>query len=99
MPTASQSAPEAQDLLPEASDKAERFQIACKLLRNSGAIDAPMPGQRRGESQIDWLVRIGIAVDKYSAAEALLVAKGRSRVLDQTVQLHKGDAGENNGSG
>ena len=80
--------------MPEAPDRAERFRVACRLLRNAGAIDALMPGQRRGESQIDWLVRIGIAVDKYAAAEALMAAKGRTRVLNETMQLahEDGDA-------
>lgn len=88
LPT-SQGAPEAQDPAPEV---VERFKVACRLLRNSGAIDTLMPGQRRGESQIDWLVRIGVAVDKYASAEALIAAKRRTRVLDETMQLLESDA-------
>ena len=82
------SAPEAQDALSETteSDQSYRFRVACRLLRGAGRIDATMPGQRRGESQIDWLVRIGVAVDKYHAAEALIVAKGLTRVLEETIQ-------------
>ena len=87
--TDDQGAAEPQDALPEALDAAMayRFKVACRLLRNSGAIDAPMPGQRRGESQIDWLVRIGIAVDKYAAAEGLIACKRRTNVLIETIQL------------
>ena len=89
--TDDQGAPEAKDALTEAVSEAKalRFRIACRLLRNSGSIDGLMPGQRRGESQIDWLVRIGIAFDKYAAAEALIAAKDRTRVLDESVQLFK----------
>lgn len=83
--TGDENAPEALDLETEA--RQQRFRVACRMLRLSGAIDALMPGQRRGESQIDWLVRIGIAVDKYAAAEGLVVCKRRTRVLDETVQL------------
>ena len=87
LPPADKSAAEPQDRLPEASesDQSYRFRVACRSLRNGGWIDATMPGQRRGESQIDWLVRIGVAVDKYAAADALIAAKGLTRVLDDTV--------------
>ena len=86
-PTADKSAAEPQEALPEApeSDESFRFRVACRSLRSGGWIDATMPGQRRGESQIDWLVRIGVAVDKYHAADALIAAKGLTRVLDDTV--------------
>ena len=88
LPPADKSAPEAQDAVPAApeSDQSSRFRVACRLLRNGGWIDAVVPGQRRGESQIDWLVRIGVAVDKYHAADALIVAHGLTRVLNETVQ-------------
>lgn len=91
---AEKNATESQDKETESRDKALRFRVACRLLRNSGAIDTPMPGQKRGESQIDWLVRIGIALDKYTAAEALIAAKRRTKVLDETLQLLQSEAAE-----
>ena len=86
--TTDKSAPEAQDVVSETpeSDQSYRFRVSCRLLRGAGRIDATMPGQRRGESQIDWLVRIGVAIDKYAAADALIVAKGLTRVLNETVE-------------
>lgn len=100
-PTADKSAPEAQDAVPEApeseSDRSFRFRVACRLLRNAGWIDAVVPGQRRGESQIDWLVRIGVAVDKYAAAEALIAAKGLTRVLNKTVEYLCNEAADAGG--
>ena len=89
------SAAEPQDEQPEAEAEQRarqlRFKVACRLLRNSGSIAAQLPGQRRGESQIDYLVRIGVAVDKYAAAEALIVAKNKLRVLDETIEYFFND--------
>lgn len=60
-----------------------RFRAACRFLRLSlhlehGKTRPFLPGQRRGESEIDWLVRIGLARDPLAAAEALIVAAGLS---------------------
>lgn len=58
-----------------------RFRAACRLLRASGALrhgkTLPyLPGQRAGESVVDWLVRLGLAQSPQLAAEALLLAGG-----------------------
>ena len=63
-----------------------RFRIACWLLRDGGHFDGmQLPGQRRGESPIDWMVRTGLAVGPREAAEALIVARGLTRALDETA--------------
>ena len=81
-------ATESQDAVPEApeSAKALRFRVACRMLRLSGSIDGILPDQKRGESQIDWFVRHGVAIDKYAAAEALISAKDMVRVLNETMR-------------
>ena len=56
-----------------------RFRLNCRLLRNSEKLDIRLDGQRRGESLIDYLVRVGIASDPYAAAEALIVARRMQR--------------------
>ena len=58
-----------------------RFRAACRLLRAAGALDHGktlpyLPGQRAGESAIDWLVRLRLAQAPQLAAEALLLAGG-----------------------
>lgn len=58
-----------------------RFRAACRLLRLShklehGKTKSFLPGQRRGESAIDWLVRFELAQNPMLAAEALIVAAG-----------------------
>ena len=75
---------ETQDDLPDAA-KEHRFETACRLLRNAGALDELMPGQHQDESRVDWFVRIGIAVDKYASAEALIIGKGLEKALDVAV--------------
>ena len=61
----------------------ERFRVACAMLRRAGHLDMPLPGQRRGESQIDWLVRLGLAPDPQTAAEMLILGRGLTAVLDE----------------
>lgn len=62
-----------------------RFRIACKILRQAGHLDTHLPGQRAGESPIDWLVRLGLAPDPHIAAEMLIVGKGLANVLDELM--------------
>ena len=64
-----------------------RFRIACRMLRNAGYLDVELPGQRRGESPIDWLVRIGLAEHPHAAAEMLITGRGLTAVLDELVNL------------
>ena len=82
-PFTSQGAAEPQDK--DDGVRALRFRISCRLLRLSHSIDDVLPGMKRGESQIDWLVRLGVAKDKYLAAEALLVAKGLASIVDEIL--------------
>ncbi len=62
---------------------AERFRVACRMLRQAGHLDAQLPGQRRGESHVDWLVRLGLAPDPHVAAEMLILGRGLKDVLDE----------------
>ncbi len=39
-------------------EESRRFRLSCRMLRLAGHFDKPLPGQRRGESPIDWLVRL-----------------------------------------
>ena len=64
-----------------------RFRLNCRLLRNSEKLDIRLDGQRRGESLIDYLVRVGIASDPYAAAEALIVARRMQRQRDDVLQM------------
>lgn len=69
-----------------------RFIAACRFLRLSGHLEHGrtrdfLPGQRRGESPIDYLVRIGLARDPHLAAEALIVAAGESEAWQQVLSL------------
>lgn len=70
-----------------ACNKGVRFRLACRMLRNAGHLDVQLPGQRRNESPVDWLVRLGLAVDAYAAAEALIAARGLTHVLDELMTL------------
>lgn len=61
-----------------------RFRAACRFLRLSGGLEHGktkpyLPGQRSGESAIDWMVRIGLAKTPALAAEALIVAAGMEK--------------------
>lgn len=69
-----------------------RFRAACRLLRASGRLDHGkllpyLPGQRAGESAIDWLVRIGLAQSPMLAAEALLIAAGMAEDWQNVLVL------------
>lgn len=64
-----------------------RFKIACRMLRQSGRLDKELPQQRRGESPIDWLVKLGLAPTPALAAEMLIVGAGLQPLLDQLCQL------------
>ncbi len=61
----------------EKKGSARRFRLACRMLRQGGHFDIELPGQRRGESPIDWLVRLGLACEPWVAAEMLILGKGR----------------------
>jgi len=61
----------------------DRFRVACTMLRRAGHLDDPLPGQRRGESPIDWLVRLGLAPDPQTAAEMLILGRGLTALLDE----------------
>ena len=71
------------------TDKNLRFRVACRMLRNAGHLDAAkaLPGQKRGESHIDFLVRQGLAKDKYLAAEMLIIGRGLERALNETLAI------------
>lgn len=60
-----------------------RFKVACRMLREAGHLDVPLPGQRRGESALDWLVRLGLAPDARTAVEMLILGRGLMPVLDE----------------
>jgi len=58
------------------------------MLRKAGKLDQgkgldPLPGQKKGESPIDWLVRLGLAPNPRTAAEMLILANGLQPVLDE----------------
>ena len=71
----------------EEDEERTRFRLACYIL-HTGVPFPSQPGQRRNESAIDWLVRIGIAADPRRAAEALVVAKFGRHGLDRIKELH-----------
>ena len=63
-----------------------RFKLACRMLRASptpgfGGYSDPLPGQKKGESPIDWLVRLGLAKNTHLAAEMLIVGQGFAQTL------------------
>lgn len=64
-----------------------RFRIACRMLRNSGKFDIELPGQRAGESPVDWLVRLGLATTPRVAAEMLIMGAELTDVLDELEAL------------
>lgn len=73
---------------PEEKDEANRrFRLGCRLLRNSGLMAMPLPGQRSGESWIDWLTRHRVAADPYAAVEMLLAGNRLTSLRDQLLQL------------
>lgn len=72
---------------PLTAEGRRRFRIACRMLRNSGRLDHVLPQQRRGESPIDWLCRLGLASSPAIAAEMLIVGAGLHPLLDQLCQL------------
>jgi hypothetical protein len=61
----------------------KRFKLACLELRRSGKMDIPLPGQKRGETPVDWLVRHELAPDDKTAAEMLLLAFGLRNYVDE----------------
>lgn len=61
---------------------ARRFRLACRMLRNAGHFDTALPGQRAGESPVDWLVRLGLATDPHVAAEMLVLGRRLTEQLD-----------------
>lgn len=64
-----------------------RFGLATRMLRRAGHLDIQLPGQQRGESPIDWMVRFGLASTPERAAEALVAAHGFGRLLDELCEL------------
>ncbi len=69
-----------------------RFLIAARMLRGAGLLngiygDERLPGQRRKESPIDWLVRLGLAQTPQLAAEMLIMGAGLTEVLNETEAL------------
>lgn len=64
-----------------------RFRIACRMLRNAGHFERQLPGQRPGESPVDWLVRLGLAPDAYTASEMLILGAGLRALLDELEGL------------
>jgi hypothetical protein len=57
------------------------------MLRLAGYLDVVLPGQRRGESLIDFLVRQKVAIDAHHAAFALIEAQGLTTVLNENLLL------------
>lgn len=64
-----------------------RFRLACRMLRDAGHFERQLPGQRPGESPIDWLVRLGLAPEPHTAAEMLILGQGLGSLLDELEQL------------
>lgn len=64
-----------------------RFRTACRMLRQGGHFARPLPGQRPGESPIDWLVRLGLAQSPQDAAEMLILGQGLTALLDELEDL------------
>lgn len=71
------------NIAPAPFKPAERFKVACRMLRQAGHLDAPLPGQRRGESAVDWLVRLSLAQDSRAAAEMLILGRGLQPLLNE----------------
>lgn len=72
---------------PLTSEQRRRFKIACRMLRNAGRLDRDLPQQRRGESPVDWLVRLDLAPSPSVAAEMLIIGAGLQLVLDELCSL------------
>lgn len=66
---------------------ADRHRVACRMLRHAGHLDQKLPGQRRGESPIDWLVRLGLAPSPQVAAEMLILGQGLLPALDHLAPV------------
>lgn len=75
------------DAPPFTSEQRRRFKIACRMLRNAGHLDISLPQQKRGESPVDWLVRLGLAPSPSVASEMLIMGLGLQKVLDELCQL------------
>lgn len=74
-----------------------RFVLACRILRQSGKFggyygENRLPGQRKSESPIDWLVRLGLAPSPQVAAEMLILGAGLNDLLNELEAL--ANAGE-----
>lgn len=69
------------------SEERRRFKIACRMLRKSGKLDLTLPQQRKGESPIDWLCRIGIASSPAVSVEMLVLGAGLRPLLDELCEL------------
>jgi hypothetical protein len=65
----------------------DRFKVACKMLRLGGCLDVALPGQRKGESPIDYLVRHKLAIDVHHAAYALIEGQGLTAALDDVMAI------------
>jgi uncharacterized membrane protein len=72
---------------PLSPEQRRRFRIACRMLRQAGRLDKELAQQKRGESPIDWLCRLGLASSPAIAAEMLIVGAGLHPLLDQLCQL------------
>ena len=68
-------------------EASRRFRLSCRMLRRAGHSDKLLPGQRRGESPVDWLVRLGLAESPHAAAAALIEGRGLSDALDELLRL------------
>ena len=69
------------------SEESRRFRLSCRMLRLGGHFDKQLPGQLRGESPVDWLVRLGLAKTPHSAAAALIEGQGLRPVLDEFLRM------------
>lgn len=75
---------------PPPFEPAERFRLACAMLRKAGKLDhgrpdgqPRLPGQKGKESALEWLVRLGLAPNPQTAAEMLILANGLQPALDE----------------
>jgi hypothetical protein len=65
----------------------DRFVVACRLLRLRARLNVVLPGQKKGESPIDWMVRHKLAVDARHAAYALIEGAGMTEELNFTLRM------------
>ena len=70
-------------------EESRRFRLSCRMLRMAGHLDKSLPGQRRGESPVDWLVRLGLAKSPRAAAAALIEGQGLRKALDELLRLQE----------